>query len=311
VKRPGAKRLLRAVDDYLKLRRMLGFKLFHETWWLPDFVSYLDQNRSSFITIDLAIRWAMQPTGVDRSWWGRRLGAVRQFARHYRAVDPRTEIPSRDLIPFRSPRRAPYLYTNTDVVALIRAATALPHPLLAASYSSLIGLLATTGMRVGEALGLDDADFDRTRGLVVIRGAKFNKTREVPLHASTLAALTAFSRRRDRQRPHRRSSSLFLSSTGAPVAYSNFRTTFRRLVKVTEIGDGRLKPRIHDLRHSFAVNTLRDWYRAGADVDPRMPWLSAYLGHVNATTTYWYLTATPELVTLAAKRLEWSWMVSS
>lgn len=302
-------RLLRAVDEYLKLRRMLGFKLFHETWWLPDFVSYLDQHRSRVITIDLALQWATQPTNVDRSWWGRRLGAIRQFARHHRAVDPRTEIPSRDLIPFRTPRRAPYLYTASDIAALTREARALSHPILASSYASLIGLLAVTGMRVSEVLGLDDTDIDRARGLVVIRGAKFNKTREVPLHATTLVALNTFVRRRDRQRPHRRSPSLFLSTTGERVRYTSFCVAFRRLVQAAGIGNGRLKPRIHDLRHTFAVNTVLDWYRTGTDVDPRMPWLSTYLGHVNPTTTYWYLSATPELVTVAAKRLEQAWAV--
>jgi integrase len=299
-------RLHQAVDRYLELRRALGFKLYHETWWLPDFASYLERCGSPIITIDLALKWAMQPAGVDRSWWGRRLGAVRQFARHHRAIDPRTEIPSSDLIPFRTPRRTPYLYTSREIAVLMLAAQALPHPILATCYATLIGLLATTGMRVSEALRLDDSDVDWARGLLVIRGAKFNKTREVPLHPSTLTALTTFMHRRDRQRPHRRTLSLFISTTGVRIRYSDFRSVFRRLVATTGIG-GHLKPRIHDMRHSFAVTILRDWYRAKLDVDPRLPLLSTYLGHVSPKTTYWYLTATPELVALAAKRLEQAW----
>ncbi len=304
-------RLLRAVEDYLAMRRTLGFKPYHEKWWLPDFVSYLDLHGSSVITIELAVRWAMQPADADRSWWGRRLGAVRQFARHHHAVDPRTEIPARDLIPFRSPRREPYLYTADQIAQLVRRARALPNPILSASYSTLIGLLAATGMRVGEALNLDDPDVDRARSLVVIRGAKFNKTREVPIHASTMVALDAFARRRDRLRPHRRNPGFFLSASGARVTYGRFRIAFRRIVQGSELDKRGLKPRIHDLRHSFVLNTLRDWYRAGVDVEPRLPWLSVYLGHVNPTTTYWYFTATPELITLAAKRLERTWTVAS
>lgn len=299
-------RLHRAVDDYLRLRRTLGFKLFHETWWLPDFATFLKRQRRNVITVDLALQWAMLPTGVDRSWWGRRLGSVRQFAKHHRATDPRTEIPSPDLIPFRTPRRAPYLYSSQEVGALMRAAAKLPQPILAASYATLIGLLAATGMRVSEALNLDDADIDYTRGVIVVRGAKFNKTREVPVDATTLTALRAFTRRRDRLRIDNRSSCLFVSTTGARVQYTSFGHTFRRLLRAVGI-QGRPSPRIHDLRHSFAVTTLCDWYRSGVEVDPRMPLLSTYLGHVSPNTTYWYLKATPQLVGLAAKRLERAW----
>lgn len=301
-----ASRLHRAVDDYLTLRRTLGFKLFHETWWLPDFATFLKRQRRSVITVDLALQWAMLPTGVDRSWWGRRLGSVRQFAKHHRATDPRTEIPPPDLIPFRTPRRAPYLYSPQEVGALMRAAAKLPQPILAASYATLIGLLAATGMRVSEALNLDDADIAYTRGAIVVRGAKFNKTREVPVDATTLTALRTFMRRRNRLRIDYRSSCLFVSTTGARVGYTNFGNTFRRLLRAVGI-QHKPSPRIHDLRHSFAVTTLCDWYRSGVEVDPRMPLLSTYLGHVSPNTTYWYLKATPQLVGLAAKRLERAW----
>ena len=299
-------RLHRAVDDYLTLRRTLGFKLYHETWWLPDFAAFLKRHGSNVITTDLALKWATLPTEVDRSWWGRRLGSVRQFAKHHQAADPRTEIPPRDLIPFRTPRRAPYLYSAKEVKALMRAAEKLPQPILAAGYATLIGLLASTGMRVGEALNLDDTDIDGTRGLIVVRGAKFNKTREVPVDATTLAALFAFIRRRNRLRINTRTSSLFISTTGARIRYTNFGHTFRRLLRAVKIQQ-QPSPRIHDLRHAFAVNTLCDWYRSGVEVDPRMPLLSTYLGHVSPNTTYWYLRATPKLVGLAAKRLEHAW----
>jgi integrase len=304
VKRGTSTSLHRAVSDYLALRRTLGFKLYHETWWLPDFATYLQQQRSAFVTSEVALRWATMPTDVDRSWWGRRLGAVRQFARHHHAVDPRTEIPSSSLIPFRTPRRTPYLYADNEVLALMQHAKRLPNALFAAGCATLIGLLAATGMRVSEALGLDDADLDRREPLLSIRGAKFNKSREVPIDASTLQALVEFTRRRDRLRPHRDCPSLFLSATGLRLPYQRFQRAFRRLTKQAKIGDKPEEPRIHDLRHTFAVTTMRRWYRAGVDVEPRLAWLSTYLGHVAPTTTYWYLTATPDLLALAAKRLE-------
>lgn len=299
-------RLHRAVDDYLELRRTLGFKLYHETWWLPDFATFLKRNGSSVITTNLALKWATLPTEVDRSWWGRRLGSVRQFAKHHQAADPRTEIPPRDLIPYRTPRRVPYLYSAKEVTGLVRAAAKLRQPILAASYATIIGVLASTGMRVSEALNLDDADIDGPRGLIVVRGTKFNKTREVPVDATTLAALFAFIRRRNRLRINNASSSLFVSTTGTRVQYTGFGHTFRRLLRAVGI-QHQPSPRIHDLRHSFAVNTLCDWYRSGVDVDPRMPLLSTYLGHVSPNTTYWYLKATAQLVGLAAKRLESAW----
>lgn len=299
-------RLHRAVDDYLTLRRTLGFKLYHETWWLPDFATFLKRHGSNVITTDLALKWATLPTDVDRSWWGRRLGSVRQFAKHHQAAEPRTEIPPRELIPFRTPRRVPYLYSTNEVKALMRAAAKLPQPILAASYATIIGLLASTGMRVSEALNLNDTDVDGARGLIVVRGAKFNKTREVPVDASTLAALFSFIRRRNRVRINTRTSSLFISTTGARIQYTRFGHAFRRLLRAANIQQ-LPSPRIHDLRHSFAVNTLCDWYRSGVEVDPRMPLLSTYLGHVSPNTTYWYLRATPQLVGLAAKRLEHAW----
>lgn len=305
-RRANFRGLHRAVEQYLQLRRALGFKLYHETWWLPDFASYVTRHGDGVITAELALKWATSPIAVDRSWWGRRLGAVRQFAKHHRAVDPRTEIPSRALIPFRTPRRSPYIYSPVEVRLLVRAAADLPQPILAASYATIIGLLATTGMRISEVLGLDDADVDKSRRLIVVRGAKFNKTREVPVDATTAAALAAYVRRRNRLCVPRRGTSLFLSTTGARITYSRFGQAFRRLLR--SIGmTARPLPRIHDLRHSFAIETLCDWYRRGVDVDPRMPLLSTYLGHVSPTTTYWYLKSTPQLIALAAKRLEYAW----
>ncbi|HEX9772726.1 MAG TPA: tyrosine-type recombinase/integrase [Steroidobacteraceae bacterium] len=304
------KRLADAAQRYLALRRALGYQLRHETWWLPDFVAFLDAHGSSLITTELALRWARQPVDASPGWWAHRLTAVRQFARHHRAFDPRTEVPPADLMPYRKQRLTPHLYTTDEVAALMREASDLRHPLRAASYATILGLLATTGMRVSEALALDRDDVDGDRALLTVRTSKFGKSRHVPLHRTTLAALGDYARRRDRLRPHRRSPAFFLSSTGSRVIHQNFQHVFVRLLERTGLDRGRgRRPRIHDLRHSFAMAIVRDWYRAGLDVERRLPWLSTYLGHVSPSTTYWYLTATPELLTAAGERAERAWKV--
>lgn len=301
-------RLSRSVEEYLALRRALGFKLRHETWFLPDFVAFLAAHRSSVITTELALRWAQQPPHAAPYWWAKRLSAVRCFAKHHRAFDPRTEVPPPDLIPCRAPRLPPHLYTDGEIAALMRQTRALRPALKVATYATLLGLLAATGMRVGEALALDNGDVDWHRSLLTIRHAKFQKSRLVPVDASTLAALRAYVALRDQLLRRRRGPSFFVSGVGTRVLHQNFHHVFLRLIRLAGIHAGRgRRPRLHDLRHTFAVNTIRDWYRSGLDVERRLPSLSTYLGHVNPTTTYWYLTATPDLLALAGKRLERNW----
>lgn len=304
------KRVAAAAQQYLAVRRALGYKLRHHTWWLPDFVSFLAAHGSSVITTELAVKWARQPADASPGWWAKRLTAVRQFARYHQAFDPRTQVPPADLIPYHKQRLVPYLYTTEEVVALMRQAARLRYPLQAASYQAILGLLAATGLRVSEALSLDDHDIDWERKLLTVRCSKFGKSRLVPLHLTTLAALRAYARRRDRLRPHRRSPAFFISSTGNRVIHQNFHQVFLRLLERTGLdrGPGR-RPRIHDLRHAFAMRIVRDWYRTGVDVERRLPWLSTYLGHVSPSKTYWYLTATPELLAAAATRAERAWKV--
>ena len=295
--------LLHSAQEYLALRRSLGFNLRRETWLLPDFVGFLTAHGSAFITTDLAVQWAQQPAGTSARWYAKRLAVIRCFARHQRAFDPRTEIPSLDLIPYRAHRRHPYLYTQAEIAALMRGARALGPAVLAATYETLIGLLVTTGMRVGEALALDDGDVDWDRSLIKVRHAKFQKSRLVPLHASTLTALRKYIAIRDRLCV-RLGPWLFTSTIGTRVIHQNFLRVFRRLVGRAGLGSRAGRPLIHDIRHAFAVDTLRDWYRSGVDVERRLFSLSTYLGHVSPTSTYWYLTATPELLALAGRRLE-------
>ena len=304
--------LLKAVEEYVRLRRSLGFRLHEEGSGLADFVAFLDEQHAPFITADLAVRWATRPQNVLPARWTRRLTMVRRFAQHLSASDPRNQVPARALLPYRYHRRPPHIYTDEEVLRLIEAARQIPPSirsmkgLRAWTYSTLFGLLAVTGMRVGEALRLDRADVDWSEGVLTIRGTKFHKSRLVALHPSAQRALQQYAHFRDRLQPHAKTDAFFVSERGPRLGYYRVLDMFIRLSR--EIGlrgaSSRDGPRLHDLRHRFAVTTLLNWYRRGVDVDQHMPELAAYLGHGLVTDTYWYLSATPELLQLAAMRLD-------
>lgn len=302
------KSLTDAAKQYLDLRRSLGYKLYHQTWWLSDFASFLQAHGSAVITTELAVAWACQPVDASPNWHIKRLSAIRQFARHHYASDPRTQIPPTDLISYRKRRLTPHLYRPDEIATLMLEASRLSHPLRAASYASIIGLLAATGMRVSEVLDLNRDDIDYKRQLLTVRSGKFGKSRHVPLHSTTVEALCRYARRRDRLTPHRSSPAFFLSSAGNRVILQNFGQVFIRLLEHAGIGrECHRRPRIHDLRHTFAMKLVHDWYRAGVDVERWLPRLSTYLGHVSPVSTYWYLTATPDLLATACVRAERAW----
>jgi integrase len=296
----------RAVAEYLAARRALGFKLERDGHLLPDFVASLDQAGLTTVTIDAAVAWATRPVGADPSWWGARLAIVRGFACWLAAFDPATQVPPADLLPSRSRRAEPYPYTDDDIAALMQAARAIPAPLKAATYETLIGLLAVTGMRVGEAIRLDRSDLDCGHGVLTIRDTKFGKSREIPLHPSTVEALAAYIRLRERLCPRPATPSLFISTAGTRLIYKNVHHKWLDLVSHAglEPRSRRCRPRPHDLRHRFAITTLLGWYRDGANVEARLPQLSTYLGHIAPGDTYWYLQAAPELLAFAAQQLE-------
>ena len=296
--------LRRALAAYLRTRRALGFKLKREGELLPQFVAYLDERGASFVTTAAAIAWAAQPRDAAPAWWTQRLVVVRGFAKYLQTSEPRTEVPSLDHLPHHRARSAPYVYSAADITALLSAADTLRSPLKTATYKTLLGVLAVTGMRVGEAVALDERDVNRRRAALVIRKTKFDKSREVPLHASTVEALDRYRHARDRLAPRRSSSSFFASTVGSRLIYQNVHETFLKLVYAAGLGTRRPRPTIHDLRHSFAIQTVLGWYRDGADVEARLPLLSTYLGHVGPSSTYWYLTAVPELLEAATVRLE-------
>jgi integrase/recombinase XerD len=298
--------LRQAVEDYVSLRRALGFKLEQYEHLLTDFVAYLQAADAPTVTTELALGWATSPAKANPAWWAHRLGVVRGFARHLQALDPATEVPPADLLPGQARRSAPYLYSDADIAALMAAARALHSPLRAATHETLVGLLAVTGLRPGEAIRLDREDVEWAQGLLTIRDSKFGKSREVPLHPSTLDALRAHARVRDELCPRPNSPSFFVSKAGTRLIHVNVDRTFQGMVRRAglERRAGRRSPRLHDLRHSFAVRTLLGWYRAGLDVQAHLPLLSTYLGHANPANTYWYLSAVPELLTLAGQRRE-------
>ncbi len=297
--------LRQAVTDYLVTRRALGFKLTRSERLLGDFVRYLEGTGAATITTAHAVAWATQVDG-GATWKADRLSVVRQWARYVRALDPAAEVPPADLLPRDGRRATPFLYTEADVRALMRAAGQLHSRIRQTTYATLIGLLAVTGMRIGEALRLDRDDVDWQTGALTIHKTKFDKSRWLVLHPTTVTALHRYAQQRDRLIAPPRGPSFFVSQAGTRLRYDNVQWTFGRLVRqVPLVPDGpRSRPRLHDLRHTFAVQTLLDWYRQEVDVAARLPILSTYLGHTTPRDTYWYLSATPDLLRLAAHRLE-------
>ncbi|MGH3915840.1 MAG: tyrosine-type recombinase/integrase [Pseudonocardiaceae bacterium] len=300
--------LAQAAEEYLEMRRSLGYKLERQGRLLLDFVGYLRDSGAETITVDAAVSWANQPVGADPIWWQRRLSVVRCFARHLTTLDPACQVPPTDLLPVGRQRKTPYLYSRAEIAALVHAAGLLAVPLQAATYQALISLLAVSGMRVGEAVGSDRAEVDLDAALLSVVNGKHGKPRQVPLHPSTVAMLGAYSARRDHLCPTPATRAFFVSTTGTRLLVGGVDRVFTQLLAMAGIHalPGHRRPRVHDLRHSFAVATLLDWYRDGVDVHARLPVLSTFLGHVAPASTWWYLHAAPELLALAAHRLETS-----
>jgi integrase/recombinase XerD len=292
--------------NYLQVRRALGFKLVGEGQLLREFVACAEAAGQRTITTQFALQWARRPANASRNYLSRRLRAVRGFARYLHAFDPTCDVPPIELLPASKHRPAPYLYRDEEILALMAAAGGLRPPLRAATFQTLIGLLACTGLRIGEAIRLDREDFDSTHGLLVVRDSKFGKSREVLLHESAARALVDYGERRDRLWPHAKERSFLITTLGTRLCHPTVYVPFRALLDQAGIRhqSPSRRVRIHDLRHSFAVKTLLGWYRDGDDVAARMPLLSTYLGHVDPAATYWYLSAAPELLALAAERLE-------
>ena len=292
--------------EYLELRRTLGHKLAEAHRLLPRFVTYLDDHGIEFVTVQAALAWSLErEVPVGSVVPAHRMMAVRGFARYLSGIDPRTEVPPAGTI--RNPQRwrRPFIYSDADVLALIeQARVVIPQPLRSATYQTLIGLLATTGMRVGEVLRLDRGDLDRSEGVLRVRESKFGKSRLVPLHASAVDALERYDHTRQRLLPEPSSDSFLVSLRGTRVIYETVWPVHRKLCEHAGVGaSSTVTPRIHDHRHSFAVKTLLGWYQDGVDVPSRIGWLSTYLGHREPRYTYHYLSAAPDLLAHAARLL--------
>ncbi|MFI7643606.1 tyrosine-type recombinase/integrase [Nonomuraea sp. NPDC049400] len=295
-------------EEYLAMRRALGFKLTTQGRHLMSFVRFCEERCVVRVTADLAIEWATQTSrgSGDEVYQARRLDVVRIFARHLQALDPATEVPPADVLSRRYRRIPPYLYSPQEVAALMGAAGTLAPALRAATWRTLIGLLAVTGMRQGEACRLERDNVDLQAGTLVIADSKFGKSRLVFLHPTAAAALRAYERARDRLFPEPMGGTFLINSRGGPLDGHNIQHTFAALIAAAGIQapPGRRPPRLHDLRHSFTVATMLDWYRDGGNVQARLPLLFTWLGHVDPKSTYWYLQAVPELLALAAGRLQ-------
>jgi len=302
--------LAKALDDYLALRRALGFKLHHTARELPKFIRFCEREGATFITIALALRWAQEDPDASSVTHSDRLAMVRRFAAWRSAEDARTEVPPGRLLPRRYQRPAPYIYSDAEVESIVSTAAALPsaNGLRGLSYSTVFGLLAVTGMRVGEAVALDRGDVDLRTGTLTIREGKLGKSRVAPIHTTTRDILGRYSNRRDAILPGSSTSALFVSEGGRRISkgatQDNFIAVSRAIGLRSATIDGRRGrgPRLHDLRHRFAVSTLIHWYQSGADVDREIPKLATYLGHKGPAEVYWYLQAVPELLELATER---------
>lgn len=293
------------LTDYLAMRRALGYRLDSQERLLRQFLEHLDACDSPQVTVADTLVWATLPGGSPR-WHAKRMRAVRGFACYLHAIDVPVEVPPSDLLPDSRGRAVPYLYSDEQISALIGATRTLSTPHRAATYEILVGLLAVTGMRRGELIALDRSDVDPDAGVITIRSGKFGKARELALDPSTVQAVMAYLDRDDQPASRDGDDALLVSTTGRRLMPSSVHRTFATLATRAAIQprSAVCRPRVHDLRHTFAVRTLLDAYLQGEAVGPRIAALSTYLGHSSPTHTYWYLEAAPELMALAATRLE-------
>jgi integrase/recombinase XerD len=298
--------LAEQLERYLAVRRALGFQLIEHGRVLGAFVADLERNGDTSVTVGAALAWAL--TAATDNQAARRLSMLRRFAVYLSAFDPATEVPPTNLGPAGATRSRPYLYSPGEVGALLEAAAALRPERWAASVATLVGLVSATGIRPGEALRLDRGHVDLDAGHLAVMHSKFGKSRQLPLHPTTVRALGAYAEVRDRT-VEASEAAFFVNRSGSRITNATASATFRALLAAAAISapPGRRPPRLYDFRHSFAVDTVLGWHRDGLDVGCRLPMLSAYLGHLRPANTHWYLEASPELMAQVAVKLARSW----
>ncbi|MDJ0362509.1 tyrosine-type recombinase/integrase [Rhodococcus sp. H29-C3] len=292
--------------EYLALRRVMGYQPCDQEWLIREFLDHLESEHASTISVSRALIWACLPQGATPRWRHRRLAVIRLFAAHVHACDPQAaELIPAGMLPARVERAIPYIYTATQIADLARRARALRPVLRGHTLATIIGLMAATGMRTGEAVALNTTSIDNARSTILVIG-KGGTQRLLPVHATTLMALTSYleTSRTTLGPPH--DDALFLGPRASRALANSIQIAFRAVAQDSPLprGSGNRAPRLHDLRHTFAVNTLIDAHRDGVGVQARIAALSTYLGHVSPADTYWYLTASPELLHLVSDRLE-------
>lgn len=299
-------KLFKAIQEYLTMRYQLGFKLRRARSVLIGFAEYAKQKKVSHITTKLALEYAMQNRMASPPSWASRLGIIRRFALHMRLLDPLTEVPPPHLLPYSYRRKSPYIYSENDILKILETCNFLNHPLLAKTYYTLLGLIAVTGMRPGEALNLERDSIDISLGIITIRDSKFRKTRKIPIHRTTIRALEEYMEYRDRYFKKKISPYFFVNKKGHRLNAGHVRTIFAKICIKAGLRkkEEHVGPRMMDLRHTFAERTLVRCYQLGLNANIVMPILSLYLGHENPINTYWYLSGTPELFSLINARLE-------
>jgi integrase/recombinase XerD len=298
------------VTDYLGMRRAMGFKVDGLSKLLLSFVTFCEARGATRVRNDLAAQWATAriKVPVSDALFARRMDAVRIFARYQYALDPATEVPADTICRRRYRPKEPNVFSETEIRALLAASDILSPRFKALTWRTLIGLLAATGMRPGEACRLTLSDIDLTNGVIEVVQTKFGKSRLVFIHPSTATVVAQYLQARQGWvgTAARACPTVFVNSRRGPLNPDTLGVTFKRIVAAADLTTepGRRPVRLHDLRHTFAVTTMIDWYRDGQDVPVRLPLLSTWLGHVDPASTYWYLHAVPELLAQAAYRLD-------
>lgn len=293
-------------SDYLALRRAMSFQPCDQEWLIARFLDYLDDQHAATISVHQAVAWACSPRQATPRWWSQRLGVIRSFAAHVHAIDPRAaELIPAGLLHARVQRAVPYLYTPTQIAALISQARKLRPEVRGQTLATIIGLMAATGLRTSEAVALDTTSVDTDRGTILVLG-KGGKKRLLPVHATTMTALAVYVTTSRRLVRAPQDGSLFVSLTASRPLANSVQQAFRAVATDSHLqaAPGNRAPRLHDLRHTFAVNTLLDAHRSGVGVQARIAALATYLGHGSPANTYWYLTASPELLQLVNDRIE-------
>ena len=303
------KSLRQHLTEYVAARRALGARLEEPAQTLRQFVGFLARKQTRFITVPLTLEWSQQSKGVQRATWARKLSMVRQFARWMSVIEPRHQVPPRRLLDVRHRRGKPHIFSDEEIGGLMIEAAKLKSSkgMKPLNLRTVIGLLAATGLRPGEATALETVDVDLQVAVLSVRESKFGKSRQVPIHPSTVAALKHYARQRDQIIRNPVGPRFFLSDSDTALNLRTVQKWFREISKACGLRKGTdghrcgRGPRLQDLRHTFATKRLVEWYRTGCDVAVQMPKLATYLGHSSVVCTYWYIEAIPELLELATE----------